>query len=117
MAQGPNGQLGALAAERRYVRPADEPFLLTDPRRSSGSRSLQRRPGARLIPHHRASFLGLGTGIAYGMVAPLIKDVIALAGTDPLQLVTTWPAYALVITGASAIVLNQTAYQATPSPR
>jgi drug/metabolite transporter (DMT)-like permease len=70
--------------------------------------------GTRVLQHRRASFLGLATGIAYGMVAPLIKDVIALAGNQPIRLVTTWPAYALVLIGACAIVLNQTAYQSGP---
>jgi drug/metabolite transporter (DMT)-like permease len=70
--------------------------------------------GTQVLQHHRASFLGLANGIAYGMVAPLIKDVIALAGTQPIRLVTTWPAYALVLIGACAVVLNQSAYQAGP---
>lgn len=70
--------------------------------------------GTRVLVRHRAALLGLATGVAYGMAAPLIKDVIALAGNQPIRLVTSWPAYALVIVGACAIVLNQTAYQAGP---
>jgi drug/metabolite transporter (DMT)-like permease len=70
--------------------------------------------GTQVLQHHRVSFLGLASGVAYGMVAPLIKDVIALAGNQPIRLVTTWPAYALVLIGACAVVLNQSAYQAGP---
>jgi len=70
--------------------------------------------GTRVLHGHRASFLGLATGVAYGIVASLIKYVITLAGSDPFRLITSWPAYTMIVIGVIAVVLNQAAYQAGP---
>lgn len=60
----------------------------------------------------RPGLFGLATGIAYGIVAALIKYAVDIGVSDPIQLVTSWPLYVLIIVGACAVVLNQTAYQA-----
>ncbi|HEV7210037.1 MAG TPA: DMT family transporter [Mycobacteriales bacterium] len=68
---------------------------------------------ARRYPGHRAPLIGVAGGVAYGMTAALIKQVVELVGgltAVPLR----WPTYALVVVGATAIVLSQTAYQAGP---
>jgi drug/metabolite transporter (DMT)-like permease len=67
-------------------------------------------PGRR----HRAALLGFTTGIAYGLAAALIKYTVALVRHDMTAALTSWPLYAAVVVGASAIVLNQAAYQAGP---
>lgn len=73
------------------------------------------RPSAGYVPSDTDA---LGTviaagGVAYGMTAALIKQVVTFAGglaAVPLR----WPTYALIVVGAAAIALSQTAYQAGP---
>lgn len=62
----------------------------------------------------RASLFGLATGIAYGMVAGLIKYVVAQIPEGASAVFGNWPIYALVAIGAVAVILNQTAYQSGP---
>lgn len=64
------------------------------------------------LRRYRPALFGLATGIAYGIVAALIKYVVGIGVSDPLRLLTGWPLYVLVAVGACAVVLNQTAYQA-----
>ncbi|RKR73345.1 DMT family transporter [Frondihabitans australicus] len=70
--------------------------------------------GGVALPRYRASLFGLASGIAYGMVAPLLKLVLAqvTAGSNP----ATWILAGLIMVavGAVAVVLNQAAYQAGP---
>ena len=71
--------------------------------------------GSALGGRHRAMLLGAATGLTYGVVAALLKYCCALAGREGVGwLVTSWPAYALVVVGAAGILLNQAAYQAGP---
>jgi len=68
---------------------------------------------ARRYPMHRGPLIGVAGGVAYGMTAALIKQVVTFAGglaAVPLR----WPTYALIVVGAAAIALSQTAYQAGP---
>lgn len=67
-------------------------------------------PGRR----HRAALLGFATGIVYGLAASLMKYTIALARIDTAHLLEAWPAYALLLVSAAAVVLSQAAYQAGP---
>lgn len=62
---------------------------------------------------HAAFFYGLAAGVAYGLTAALIKRV-ASSTSHPVQLLSSWPVYVLVVIGAAALVLNQAAYQAGP---
>lgn len=70
--------------------------------------------GATFASRHRAALLGLATGVAYGMVAPLIKIVLAQATTPSALPWIGFSIAALVVLGVVAIVLNQAAYQAGP---
>lgn len=64
---------------------------------------------------HRAALLGLAAGIAYGLTAALLKQTTTIGtGHHPLQLLASWPLYALLGVGAAALIVNQAAYQAGP---
>jgi len=60
----------------------------------------------------RAALLGLAGGIGFGLTGALLKQVVDQAGSAPLELLTTWPAYALVVIGIAGTVLVQSSYQA-----
>ena len=74
-----------------------------------------RRRGAR-----RASGYGLACGVLFGVTGGLVKLAAIHAGTghgfaDHLwSLLSGWPAWAVVVTGLSGVVLNQRAYRAAP---
>ncbi len=65
--------------------------------------------------NHRALLLGVAAGVLFGAVAGLMKSVLydATHG-NPLLLLTSWTAWALIVLGLSAVVLNQVAYRAAP---
>lgn len=69
--------------------------------------------GFRSARRHRAALLGLAGGIAYGVTAALIKNVTELAA-HPVDVLLTWPVYALIAVGVAALVLSQAGYQAGP---
>lgn len=67
------------------------------------------------IRHHRAALLGAAAGVAYGVTAGLMKEVLGQAtGPHPLGVLRGWPLYAVVAVGGGALVLNQVAFQAGP---
>ena len=69
----------------------------------------------QIIPGQQAALLGLAAGIAFGLTAALLKQTTNIGtGTHPLQLVSSWPLYALITIGAAALVLSQAAYQSGP---
>ncbi len=59
----------------------------------------------------RATYLGLATGLTYGMTAGLLKACAERLSTDPSGLLTGWQLYALVGIGAAGFILNQNAFQ------
>lgn len=66
-------------------------------------------------PRHRALTLGLATGACFGVLAALVKVVIAeLSRGGVLGLVTTWPLYGLAVIGGVGLLLNMSAFQAGP---
>lgn len=70
---------------------------------------------ARFASRHRAALLGATAGVAYGVTAGLMKEVLGQAtGTHPLGVFRGWPLYAVVAIGGGALVLNQVAFQAGP---
>ena len=58
---------------------------------------------ASFTRRHRAALLGTAAGMAFGVLAALIKYVVELARLDPQHLLTMWPAYALVVVGGSGL--------------
>jgi len=61
----------------------------------------------------RGLLLGGAAGLLFGLVAGLLKLVLAQAGQGWGQIFTHWTVWTLLAVGAWAIVLNQRAYQAT----
>lgn len=70
--------------------------------------------GLRFSHEHAPAFLGAAAGIGYGIVAALLKQTTAIAGSGVVNLVTDWPVYALVATGIASLALTQMAYRAGP---
>lgn len=69
-----------------------------------------RRRGCR----HRAVFLGLATGIVFGLVSALTKQLTGLVTLGLSALLASWSTYALLAAGAAALLLAQYAYRAGP---
>lgn len=64
-------------------------------------------------PERRGLWLGAAAGLLFGLVAGLLKLVIALAGQDPAQMMFHWPPWVMVAVGLWAMTMNQRAYQVT----
>jgi drug/metabolite transporter (DMT)-like permease len=66
-----------------------------------------------LVPSRRdfAWRRGVAAGVCLGAAAPLIA-VTAAEVDRPLHLLTTWPAYALIVVGGLSLLLTQSAFQA-----
>jgi drug/metabolite transporter (DMT)-like permease len=67
-----------------------------------------RRPGGR------AAWLGLCTGVAYGLAAALVKATVGGISSHGLAALGSWPPYAFVVVVAVAIAMNQLAFNAGP---
>ncbi len=61
-----------------------------------------------------ATLLGTGAGIAFAGAAALIKIATNLLAQGAVALVSGWQLYALIVVGATGIVLSQLAYRAGP---
>ena len=61
----------------------------------------------------RGALLAGASGVLFGLVAGLVKLVLARFGGGLGAVLASWSLWALVITGIWAILLNQRAYQAT----
>jgi drug/metabolite transporter (DMT)-like permease len=63
----------------------------------------------------RAVWLGLCTGIAYGVVAALLKSALGVLAADGIAAtLATWPLYGFAVLVGAAIVINQLAFNAGP---
>jgi hypothetical protein len=62
----------------------------------------------------RAAVLGAATGISWGFVAAVIKELSSQLGEGITAVITSWPLYALIVTGATALVLASHALAAGP---
>jgi drug/metabolite transporter (DMT)-like permease len=58
--------------------------------------------------------LGLATGILYGLVGGALKATVHTAGQGIPTLLSTWPLWALIVTGVWGLVVNQRAYTRAP---
>ncbi len=72
------------------------------------------RQGARLSPARRAAILGVATGISWGFVAAVIKEMSSHLGGGMAALFSTWSPYVLVVVGAASMLLASHALQAGP---
>lgn len=64
-------------------------------------------------PQLRGAVLAGASGVLFGLVAGLVKLVLARFGDGFWAVLGSWPLWALVVTGLWAVLLNQRAYQAT----
>jgi drug/metabolite transporter (DMT)-like permease len=64
-------------------------------------------------PQLRGAVLAGASGVLFGVVAGLIKLVLARFGGGIGAVLGSWSLWALVVTGVWAVLLNQRAYQAT----
>ena len=62
----------------------------------------------------RAACLGVATGIAWGFVAAVIKELSSHVAGGPAAIFSTWSVYVLMITGAAAMLLTSHAMTAGP---
>ena len=65
-------------------------------------------------PPRRAACLGIATGIAWGFVAAVIKELSSHLTAGPAAIFSTWSPYALAVTGAAAMLLASHAMSAGP---
>jgi drug/metabolite transporter (DMT)-like permease len=65
-------------------------------------------------PVHRATCLGIATGIAWGFVAAVIKELSSHVSGGPAAIFTSWSAYVLMAAGAAAMLLASHAVAAGP---
>jgi drug/metabolite transporter (DMT)-like permease len=65
-------------------------------------------------PPRRAACLGIATGISWGFVAAVIKELSSHLAGGPAAIFTTWSPYVLAATGAAALLLASHAMSAGP---
>jgi drug/metabolite transporter (DMT)-like permease len=70
--------------------------------------------GIRRSPARRAAVLGVATGISWGFVAAVIKELSSHTSGGLASLFTTWSPYVLVAVGAASMLLSTHALQAGP---
>jgi drug/metabolite transporter (DMT)-like permease len=71
-----------------------------------------KRPGA--TPSRRAAILGCATGIAWGFVAAVIKELSSHLGGGLGAVFSTWSLYVLLVVGAATMLLASHALAAGP---
>ena len=71
------------------------------------------RRGVPVSPARKAATLGVATGISWGFVAAVIKELSAHTNSG-LGLFLTWSPYVLVAVGATSMLLSTHAFQAGP---
>jgi len=71
------------------------------------------RRGAPPSPARKAATLGVATGISWGFVAAVIKELSSHTGSG-FDIFLTWSPYALVGVGAASMLLSAHAFQAGP---
>lgn len=65
-------------------------------------------------PSHRAACLGIATGVTWGFIAAVIKELSSHVSGGPAAIFTNWSAYVLIGTGALAMLLTSHAMAAGP---
>jgi drug/metabolite transporter (DMT)-like permease len=68
----------------------------------------------RRSPVPRAAGLGIATGIAWGFVAAVIKELSSRIAAGPSAIFSSWSVYVLMVTGAAAMLLASHAMAAGP---
>jgi drug/metabolite transporter (DMT)-like permease len=65
-------------------------------------------------PAYRAACLGVATGIAWGFVAAVIKELSSHVSDGPAAIFTNWSPYVLIVAGAASMLLASHAVAAGP---
>lgn len=65
-------------------------------------------------PSHRAACLGIATGITWGFIAAVIKELSSHISGGPAAIFTNWSAYVLIGVGTAAMLLTSHAMAAGP---
>jgi hypothetical protein len=65
-------------------------------------------------PAHRAACLGIATGITWGFIAAVIKELSSHISGGPAAIFTNWSVYVLMGAGALAMLLTSHAMAAGP---
>jgi hypothetical protein len=73
---------------------------------------LGRLPGA--APTRRAAVLGAATGVSWGFVAAVIKELSSHLGDGIGAILTNWSVYVLIVAGAGTLLLASHALAAGP---
>jgi drug/metabolite transporter (DMT)-like permease len=71
------------------------------------------RRGSPPSPARKAAILGVATGISWGFVAAVIKELSSHTN-EGFNIFTTWSPYVLVVVGAASMLLSTHAFQAGP---
>ncbi len=71
------------------------------------------RRGVQPSPARKAATLGVATGISWGFVAAVIKELSSHTG-EGFNIFLTWSPYALLVVGAASMLLSTHAFQAGP---
>lgn len=61
-----------------------------------------------------AALLGIAVGTIFAATAALLKAVTDIVARSPIDLLTSWQLYVVVVIGAAGLLLNQLAFQAGP---
>ncbi|HUC38337.1 MAG TPA: DMT family transporter [Acidimicrobiales bacterium] len=72
------------------------------------------RHGGRLSPARRAATLGVATGVSWGFVAAVIKEMSSHLDGGLGAIFSTWSPYVLLVAGAASMLLASHALQAGP---
>jgi hypothetical protein len=64
--------------------------------------------------HRRAAVLGAATGISWGFMAAVIKELSSRLGEGISAVTTSWPLYVVIVVGAATLVLSSHALAAGP---
>jgi drug/metabolite transporter (DMT)-like permease len=70
--------------------------------------------GAAASPQRRAAWLGIATGISWGFVAAVIKELSSRVTGGPAAIFSNWSVYALMVAGTAAFLLTSHAMAAGP---
>jgi drug/metabolite transporter (DMT)-like permease len=65
-------------------------------------------------PSRRAAFLGIATGVAWGFVAAVIKEMSSHLAGGPQAVFTNWSVYVLIVAGSASMLLASHAMTAGP---
>jgi drug/metabolite transporter (DMT)-like permease len=72
------------------------------------------RRGTRPSPARRAAMLGVATGVSWGFLAAVIKELGSHTGEGLAGIFSTWSLYVLVGVGAASMILSANALRAGP---